>query len=95
MTATMTAISHLEDHYLLQGCIAIIGLADIEKFKQRAEKFLGLFDRKQISYSEISKALLTIGDYSQLASWRFLLGNNNDSTWRQLFTISKMRKHFD
>jgi hypothetical protein len=43
----------------------------------------------------IGKALLTIDDYSQLASWRFLFGNENNSTWRELFTISKQKKNFE
>jgi hypothetical protein len=38
--------------------------------------------------------MLTLNDYSQLASWRFLFGNENNSTWRELFTQSKQRKNF-
>ena len=87
-------INHLEDHFLLQGSIAIIGLDTPEMFKLRASNFRTLFNH-EINYLDISKALLTLGDYSQLVSWRYLLGNTNDSTWRELFTVSNQRKHFD
>jgi hypothetical protein len=87
------AINELEEHYLLQGSIAIIGLETPEKFAQRASKFALLFNGN-INYLLISKAMLTLNDYSQLASWRFLFGNENNSTWRELFTQSKQRKNF-
>lgn len=86
--------NQLEDHYLLQGSIRIIGFREPHLFSKRAKKFRILFNR-EINYSEISRALLTIGDYSQLASWRFLFGNNSDSTWKDLFNVSKMRKNFE
>lgn len=87
-------INRLEDHFLLQGSIAIIGLTEPEKFKLRAVNFKNLFNNA-ISYKAISNALLTIDDYSQLASFRFLFGNNNFSTWRELFTPSNQRKRFE
>ncbi len=87
-------LNHLEDHFLLQGSIRIIGLSETEMFRERARKFRELFNH-QIKYLEISNALLTIGDYSQLVSWRFLFGNNNDSTWRELFIVSNSRKNFE
>ncbi len=86
-------INELEEHYLLQGSIAIVGLETPEKFAHRASKFALLFNGS-INYLLISKALLVIGDYSQLASWRFIFGNENNSTWRELFTLSKQRKNF-
>jgi hypothetical protein len=87
-------INQLEEHQLLQGSTAIIGLEEPEKFRKRAENFRLLFI-PDIHYHSISKALLTIDDYSQLASWRFLFGNDYHSTWRELFTISKQRKNFE
>ncbi len=87
-------LNKLEDHRLLQGNVAIIGIDDPGKFELLVENFIDLF-RRSNSLLTISRALLTIGDYSQLASWRFLFGNDNDSTWRELFTQSKKRKHFD
>ena len=88
------AINELEEHNLLQGSISILGLEEPAKFEPRALKFALLFNGK-INYLLISKALLAIGDYSQLATWRFLFGNENNSTWRELFTRSKQRKDFD
>ncbi len=84
----------LEDHSLLQGNIAIIGLENPGSFSLITNNFLRLFDGS-LSYMKISRAMLTLGDYSQLASWRFLFGGYNDSTWRELFTQSKNRKHFE
>jgi hypothetical protein len=88
-------LNKLEDHFLLQGNISIIGLEDTENFELLATNFKKLFDDKQISYRDISRALLTINDYSQLASWRYLFGNTNDSSWRELFTISRNVKGFE
>lgn len=88
------SLNQLEDHKLLQGNIAIIDLDKPELFEKLATNFIQLFNG-EIHYKSISKALLTIGDYSQLVSWRFLLGNNNDSTWRELFTPSNKRKRFN
>lgn len=87
-------INRLEDHYLLQGSISIIGLEDIEMFSLRATNFINLFNG-EINYNKISNALLSLGDYSQLLSWRYLFGNKNDSTWRDLFTPSGQRKGFE
>jgi hypothetical protein len=87
-------LNQLEDHSLLRGSISIIGLSDTEKFKEHTEKFLRLFDENS-DYLLISNALLTIGDYSQLASWRYIFGNKNWSSWRELFTRSKQRKYFN
>ncbi len=87
-------LNQLEDHFLLQGSVVIIGLDEPDKLKQRIVNFRSLFNH-EIDYIKISTALLTINDYSQLASWRFVFGSKLDSTWRELFTISKQRKHFD
>lgn len=87
-------LNELEDHKLLQGNIAIVGLENSKDFKLVARNFITLFNGSN-SYIEISRALLTLGDYSQLGSWRFMLGNSNDSTWQELFTPSKKRKLFE
>lgn len=87
-------LNHLEDHFLLQGAVSIVGIEEPDMFANRAFRFRELFSHK-IHFLEISKALLTIGDYSQLANWRFLLGNGYDSTWRELFTPSNQRGHFE
>lgn len=87
-------LNQLEDHRLLQGNIAIVGLDKPEEFEKQALNFITLFNG-EVHLKGVSKALLTIGDYSQLVSWRFLFGNANDSTWRELFTPSKKRKRFE
>ncbi len=88
-------IDKLEDQQLLQGSVSIIGLSDTLKFKQRVNTFISLFDNADISYDQIKRALLSIGDYSQLASWRFIFGSNNDASWRELFTPSVQKKGFE
>ncbi len=93
-TELIDDLYELEDHILLRGSVAIIGLTEAEKIKSRVINFRKLFDGA-ISLHIISRALLTIGDYSQLASWRFIFGNDNNSTWRELFTMSKQRKNFE
>jgi hypothetical protein len=90
----ITEINQLEDHFLLQGSVSIIGFEDPQLFKTRATSFKILFVQG-CDYIRISRAMLTIGDYSQLATWKFLFGNSNNSTWRELFTISKQRKNYD
>ena len=87
-------LNHLEDHFLLQGAVSIVGIEEPDMFANRAYRFRELFSHK-IHFLEISKALLSIDDYSQLANWRFLLGNGYDSTWRELFTPSNQRSHFE
>jgi hypothetical protein len=87
--------SCLEDHFLLQGTLRIIDIDDADNLINREKAFFRIFDHS-ISYLIISRALLAIGDYSQLLSgWRFTLGNSNDSTWRDLFSYSNQRKYFD
>jgi len=87
-------LNKLEDHFLLRGSVSIIGFEGSVQLKQRIDSFYFLFNNKA-DYIKISRALLTIDDYSQLFSWKFLFGNNSENTWRELFTESKQRKYFD
>jgi len=80
----------LEDHTLLKGTIAIVGLNNSNNFK----KFRLLFDN--CNKDLINRALLTFGDYSQLISWRYQIGvKNNESVWSDLFHPTKQRQGFD
>jgi len=79
---------HLEDHPLLKGCIAVVGLDNNNNF----EKFRLLFDCDK---DLINKALLTIGDYSQFISRRWQIGANNESVWMDLFHPTAKRQKFD
>ncbi|MCG8761958.1 DUF262 domain-containing protein [Tenacibaculum finnmarkense] len=87
-------LNNLEDQKLLQGNIAIIGLDTPEKFKILATNFIKIFNG-DIHYKGISKALLTIGDYTQSVYWRFSFGYNKDASWRELFTPSQKRRGFE
>ncbi|SDX55063.1 Protein of unknown function DUF262 [Lutibacter oricola] len=87
-------LNQLEDHNLLQGNIAIIGLEDVNLFKNRAQNFIGLFNN-EIEYLKISNALLALGDYSQNITWRCLFGNKTDSSWEELFKVSQKKWFFE
>jgi hypothetical protein len=94
-TILVDSLFNLEDHFLLQGTLRIIDIDDIDKLNDREKAFFKIFDHS-IPYLTISRALLAIGDYTQLLSgWRFTLGNDNDSTWRDLFSYSNQRKYFE
>ena len=80
------ALFQLEDHNLLKGTIAIVGLNNPNNFS----KFNLLFD--QCDKDVISRALLTIGDYSQNLGWRTQLGvKTKDTVWADLFHPTKQR----
>ena len=80
----------LEDHSLLKGCIAIVDLNNSINFN----KFRLLFDN--CNKDLINSALLSIGDYSQLISWRCQTGAKvNESVWFDLFHPTKQRQGFD
>jgi hypothetical protein len=83
-------LCHLEDHALLKGCIAIVGLKSSMNFR----KFRLLFDN--CDKDTINRVLLSIDDYSQLVSWRYQIGaKSNESVWFDLFHPSKQRQGFD
>lgn len=81
---------HLEDHFLLKGCIAIVDLNNNRNFI----KFRLLFNN--CNKDLINRVLLTIGDYSQFISFRFQLGVKTiDSVWFDLFHPTKQRSGFE
>lgn len=79
---------HLEDHSLLYGCIAVMGLENYSKF----EGFRNLFNIK--NFDLISQALLCFGDYGQLLRWRYQIGSKNYSGWQALMHPSSQRLGF-
>lgn len=87
-----SVINKIEDHHLLQGCLAILDLDD--EIEKKSQVFHEIFCDKN-SYEDISYALLTFGNYSQKYDWRRRLGNNNNSTWRELLTPSNRRENFN
>ena len=85
----------LEDHHLLRGSVSILS------FDQEIAGFSSVFNKifqedGTCDYFSISRAMMSIDNYSQDygGKWR-RVGNQNDSTWRELFTISDRRKGFD
>lgn len=83
------ALFHLEDHSLLYGCIAVVGLDNFANF----DKFRELFNN--CNWDLVSQALLAKGDYSQRVDWRWQLGTENDSTWEDLLHPSNQRTEFE
>jgi hypothetical protein len=80
----------LEDHSMLKGCVDIVGLNNSKNFN----KFRLLFDN--CNKDLINRTLLSIGDYSQLISWRYQIGaKNNESVWFDIFHPTKQRQRFD
>ncbi|NLF43225.1 MAG: hypothetical protein GX587_11060 [Bacteroidales bacterium] len=86
------ALLKLEDHHLLQGCIAVLGLQ--QGFDLVSQKFIEVFT-PGCGYVAISCALFTYGDYTQKVGWKRLLASKKESTWRELFTPSNRRGEFD
>lgn len=87
-------INKLEDHYLLRGSISILPFDD--SIVGYAPMFDKIFTEHKPDYLSISRAMMSLGDYSQKYSWKLRrVGNHNDSTWRELFTVSERRDGFD
>ena len=70
---------YLEDHYLLNGGISVIGLENVEY----TDAFYSLFE---CDWSLVNRSLLSIGDYSIKVNWRYQIGSaRNDTPWRAIF----------
>ncbi len=87
-------LNELEDHRLLQGTVRIINYNDEVNLTTKRDRFFEIFNGKP-DYLKISRVLLTFGDYSQTNKQLAMFGNNNDSTWRELFSYSTQRDDFD
>lgn len=86
-------IYKLEDHRLLQGCLAMFKLDS--DFPTYSEAFLHIFNAN-CNYEMISMALLNFGDYSQKHNNCFKrFGNDSNPVWRELFTPSQRRGSFE
>lgn len=79
----------LEDHPLLNGCIYVVGLENIEVL---AERFHNLFSydnngNPTHDLAVISNAMLAVGDFRQKEnSWRYQLGSPEmPRIWREIF----------
>ena len=81
----------LEDHRLLQGCIAIVGIDNVSNFDAFSNLFCDGFE-----WLLVHRALLTVDDYSQgLTNFRWQFGAKNESVWKSLFHPSKQRECFE
>ena len=78
----------LEDHPLLNGCIGIIGLENVESL---CDKFFRLFPCDEAgnlncNLDVVSRTMAAIGDYGQPDHWRYQLASPDlPRTWRELF----------
>lgn len=81
----------LEDHDLLRGGLAIFDLES--QISAKSNTFQNLFHPK-CDYQLISKALLTLADYTQNQTWRTRFATHSASVWRELFTQSESRTGF-
>lgn len=80
---------YLEDHYLLNGNISVIGLSNINY----TNAFYSLF---KCDWSLVNRALLSIGDYSIKVNWRYQIGSaRNDTPWRAIFRAKDNSKAHD
>lgn len=78
---------YLEDHYLLNGGISVVGLDNIGY----TNAFYSLFS---CDWSLVNRALLSIGDYSIKVNWRYQIGSaRNDTPWRAVFRASNANTH--
>ena len=85
--ALAESLFELEDHYLLYGQIAILGLENQQYFK----RFISLF---KCDYDKINCALVAMGDYFQIFKGRYLFGADKPQSWKDLFHKSSSRSGF-
>lgn len=74
------AMFELEDHFLLNGQISIVGLENLTY----AKRFESLF---KCSLDKIDCAMMAIGDYGQVErnKWRYQYGSTYQFAWNELF----------
>ena len=85
-------IHRLEDHNILRGTISIFNLdTSLKEYKKYFENQF----TEDCDFMEISRAMLTVGDYSQGYGNLRRLGNDKSATWRELLTPNEYRKDFD
>lgn len=72
----------LEDSHLLYGQVSILGLDNVNN----VDIFYSVFSQQ---LKEIHRALLSVGDYTQENGLRRFMGNDNVSTWQDLFHESR------
>mgnify|MGYP002624230558 CR=1 FL=1 len=82
------SLFELEDHYLLYGQIAIIGLDAPQNFK----RFISLF---KCDYDLIDCTLLGKSDYFQNRKKLYQFGSKFSRSWQNLFHLNLKNEHFE
>lgn len=82
----------LEDHHLLRGNVAIFDFNST--ITVYSDIFMEKF-RDSNEFINLSRAMLTIGDYGQNYGRLKRYGNKLNSSWRELLTQSEGRKGFE
>lgn len=85
-------VYRLEDHFLLRGNIALFDFD--ETIVSYAQRFHQIFI-SGCDYYAINKSMLTLGDYTQSYGKFRRYGNQNNATWREIFTQSESRGDFN
>ena len=84
----MESLFELEDHYLLDGQISIVGLNNL----QYSKRFISLF---KCDYDLINRALCTKGEHFQNYSKYYQFGSNIALPWKTLFHHGTYVKNAD
>ena len=82
------AIYRLEDHPLLNGSIAVIGLENAVKMVDRFYSLFPLDDdgNPKCNFDAIGRAMLAIGDYGQVNTFRYQIASPDiPRIWREMF----------
>lgn len=85
------ALYRAEDHRLLRGCLALFPLD--EMIGKKLATFRQIFT-PNTDFIEISRALMSTGDYYRQGEVRIIIGHEKEERWRELFSRSGRSKRF-
>lgn len=77
-----------EDHPIIYGYVSGLGYDCLNL----VDSFYKVFNS---DYTQIHRALLSVGDYTQCDDNRYYMGNKNRSTWTYLLHKSRVRRNFE
>ena len=78
----------LENHSLLKGCLYMFDFDLL--LTKRKNSFYELFSNDKLL--DISKAMLSLGDWQQHNNWNWRIGSAKKETWMDMFEPSEKRK---